>query len=88
MAKKVDAQKFGNEGGSVGRLNIMMSDRNGQKDKKKLKSHRGRREGFEKHLSRTQNKRLDSSSALIPYQHLIIKPTGVKLFAINTIILK
>lgn len=56
--------------------------------KKKFKSHQGRREGFEKQLSKTQTTRLDSSSALTPYQHLMIKSIGDKLFARNTLKLK
>lgn len=74
------------EGGSVGRLSTMMSDRNTEmaRKKKKFKSHQGRREGFEK-PSKTQNTNLDSSSALTPHQHLMIKSIGDKLFARNTL---
>lgn len=61
--KEVDAWKFGNESGHVGRQSKMMTDRNGQKQKRSSKSQQGGREGFERQLSKTQNKSQDSSSA-------------------------
>lgn len=63
--KEVDVWKFGNEGGCVGRGSKVMTYRNGQKQNRSRKSQQGGREGFERQVSKTQNKNQDSSSVSI-----------------------
>lgn len=65
IKKEVDAWKFGNESGRVGKQSKMMTDSNVQKQKTSSKSQQGGREGFERQLSKTWNKSQDSLSAPI-----------------------